>query len=173
MKGLFIAFVFCFLFSAVNCQSSNVTVDSDACVTCIFLITIVEENLGANPTAFEQILEQVCTLLPTFVQRQTCELIVNTLGVEGIINLLEKFNPNYICSVTFPVCVTCTVDITDPLVGQQEKLDRLVKLNYVAHLIRSNLIEENPEIPAVDVDGDYFSPVNDLHRTAKWRGRDW
>ena len=152
----------------------NNRIDDDACLVCQFGLAIIEENIGQNVDFWESFLVQLCDRLPTPAERSACRIAVNTFGVEVIIQLLEKYNPDYVCGPDgINVCQQCTIDYVDPKskYEQQALFNRALLLS---NLIKNELIDV-PEsvLPEIDLDGDYFSPVDDLRRTAKWRGKDW
>merc|ERR1712137_1320251 len=149
--------------------------DGDACLVCVVGLAILEENVGDNAQFWEQFLEGLCSLLPTIIERQACEAAVNLFGVDLIIELLEKYNPDYICGPdVLNLCLTCTVDFVDPKVNEGMQMVKARRLASLLVSLQSKMGREIPEsvLPGLDNDGDYYSPVNDVKRAAKWRGRD-
>ena len=151
--------------------------DGDACLVCQFGLAIIEENIGQNAEFWEDFLARLCELLPTVLERQACQVAVNNFGVEVILKLLETYNPDYVCGPNVAnVCQQCTVDYVEEKTRFEE-----TALNIRSRIVANILTQElkggrdvPPEmLPEVDNDGDNFSPVDNLRRTAKWRGKDW
>lgn len=190
MRLLLVCTVFCLLLSFVHSASTVEEtieriehllqanrVDGDACLVCQVGLAIIEENVGQNADFWEEVLVRLCDLLPTIVERQACKIAVSTFGIEIIIQLLETYNPDYVCGPNIlNLCNQCTIDYVDPKTKYEEQA-LMIRGRIISNLLKPltpGAREVPPEMyPAQDEDGDHFSAVNNLRRTAKWRGRDW
>lgn len=84
-------------------KSINIT-PNQTCVLCEFVIHLLQQFASANSSAQElaQILENVCTLLPTVLQSE-CKTFVDTYGFDIVAILAREFDPKKVCT-TIKVC---------------------------------------------------------------------
>lgn len=181
---LVVCLFFTFAFPAVSDEMQRLEnwleanrADGDACLVCQVGLAIIEENVGQNVDFWENFLERLCDLLPTIGQRQACKVVVRSYGIDIILQLLETYNPDYVCGPNIlNLCEQCTIDFVDPK-SKLEEQALIIRSRMISNVLMSltpGAREVPPEMyPELDEDGDHFSPVNDLRRTAKWRGRDW
>lgn len=156
--------------------------DGKLCVACTLGLTIAENEARKEEKPISQMLAKACKLLPSSVSG-ICTMIVDSFTPILIEKLLDKYDPDTVCSTHLKVCKECRIDNQPtgsafaPAGFHQQLVARALsslmqfQLTWPRTKEGSSAFGSNV-LPTLDNDGDFFSPSHKITRGADWRGED-
>ena len=158
------------------------------CALCTVVVSLAEQYAVTHGQAIdEDLLDRLCELLPSGGPRNLCKSLVATYGQEAVARLVAKDTPDVVCRALH-ACDNAQCNLFPPPSSSPPSASapRRAPRRQTVHIRNGAAgINESPwqwlmdlinrfanvHEPLVDVDGDGFSPIEQL-RGGSWRGKD-